>query len=281
LTNTIDRLDALRTAAPKAVVTINPLRQVGNEIKVLTATFSPKKYKTLELLMITDVQWGHQAVKEDRVIEFRDWVLDQPNRFVFFGGDMIDAETPLSKFIEAERSNKYAPSEQVLRFVEVMMPLRHRVLGYVGGNHEDRTAKGFGPAGEMIATLMGIPYSRGKQYIGINYGDHAPYRVALWHGTGAAATKGSKAQMLHRFMQTGDHQLYLVGHLHDVVLLFDWKERFKADGDVRLQKIAGVMSSSFLDHFGTYAERKGLPPTDTMMARAILEPNGKWEVTLR
>ena len=161
------------------------------------------------------------------------------------------------------------------------MPFRHRVLGYVGGNHEARTSKTFGEAGSIIATLLGIPYSCGIQMIDVNFGEHKPFKVSLWHGTGSAKTKGAKLQMLHRFMGQGDSQLYLVGHLHDVVLTFDWRQSRKADGNIHLDKIAGVMSSSFQGFWGGYAETAGLNATDTMMARAVLEPTGKWEITLR
>lgn len=228
--------------------------------------------------MICDLQYGHHAFKEERFLEFREWILSEPNRFVFLGGDIIDAATPLS--VQSPYENKFEPSKQVLNLVELMIPMHHRILGSVGGNHERRTSKTFGDAGALISTLLKIKYSRGVQLIDIHYGKHAPFKVSIWHGGGAARTKGARAQMLHRFMQQADSQLYLCGHLHDVVLLFDWRQRREGRG-IKLQKVAGVMSSSFLDWWNTFGEIAGLPASDTMMARAILEPDGKWEVTLR
>jgi hypothetical protein len=275
---TMDRLTQLLSKAPKSTIHLSGGKLIDGQYKRVSVRFDSDLFKTIELLMITDVQWGAVSCQEKRFIEFRDWVLSRSNRFVFFGGDMIDAATVLS--VASPYENKYQPSEQVFRFVEAAMPVRHRVLGYVGGNHERRTAKGFGEAGPLIATLLQVPYSQGVQLIDVHFGEHKPFKVSLWHGTGGARTKGAKAQMLHRFMQQGDSQLYLCGHLHDVVLLFDWRQQ-RVSNDIRLEKIAGVMSSSFQDYWGTYAETAGLSPSDTMMARAILEPNGKWEVTLR
>ena len=48
-----------------------------------------------------------------------------------------------------------------------------------------------------------------------------------------------------------------------------------------LEEYAGVMSSSFLTHYGTYAEVAGLSAGGTNMWRLILEPSGKWELTHR
>lgn len=272
-------LDRLQKNAPKDVLKLSASMQIGDESKYVTARFDTKAYPDqIELLMITDVQWGHVACQEARFIEFRDWVLKKPNRFVLFGGDMVDAAHSFS--VGSPYENKYEPQAQVFRFVEQAMPLRHRIIGFVGGNHERRSSKMFGDLGHLLATLLRVPYSAGKQLIDIHYGDHSPFKISLWHGGSGSRTKGAKAQMLHRFMGQGDSQLYLCGHLHDVVLLFDWRERRK-EKKIILEKYAGVMSSSFLDYWGTYAEVAGLAPSDTMMARVILEPNKHWEVTLR
>lgn len=275
---TSNRLLAILDKRPKDVCKIIESKVIQGQAKRVSVTFDSKTFKTIELIHITDVQWGALTCQEDRFLEFRNWVLSKPNRFVLFGGDMIDAATVLS--VGSPYENKFEPKEQLLKFVEAAMPFRHRVLGYVGGNHEQRTSKAFGECGSIIATLLGVPYSNGKQLIDIHFGEHQPFKVDLWHGTGSAKTKGAKAQMLHRFMSQGDSQLYLVGHLHDVVLLFDWRQKRVGD-DITLEKIAGGMSSSFLEFWGSYAERAGLSPSSTMMWRCILEPTGKWEMTAR
>lgn len=272
-----DRLLSLLGTAPP-VRAISESMVFGDQRKYITARFDLDEFPSLELSMLTDVQFGHICCNVKKFLEYRDWILAAPNRFCFWGGDMIDAATKVSP--GDPHDNRWTPNEQVLRFIEIALPLRHRILGYVGGNHERRFAL-TGGAEQLIANLMGIPYSAGKQIIDIYYGEHKPFQVALWHGTGGARTKGAKAQMLHRFMQQGSNtRLYLLGHLHDVVLLFDWKQRAQG-GKIKLEKVAGVMSSSFLEHWGSYQELQGLPPTDTMMARCVLDPDGHWEITLR
>ena len=272
-------LDKIQKNAPKDVIKLNTSMHYGDESKYVSVRFDTKSYPdTIELLMLTDVQFGHIMCQESRFIEFRDWVLKEPNRFVLFGGDMVDAAHAFS--VGSSYENKFEPQAQVFRFVELAMPIRHRIIGFVGGNHERRTAKMFGDLGHLLATLLKVPYSAGKQLIDIHYGQHEPFKISLWHGETGSRTKGAKAQMLHRFMAQGDSQLYLVGHLHDVVLLFDWREK-RQKSRIVLEKFAGVMSSSFLEYWGTYAEVAGLAPSDTMMARVILEPNKHWEVTLR
>ena len=252
----------------------------GAEAKYVTWRFSPRGRESLEILHFTDVQFGHVECRVHRVKEYIQWILSEPNRYVLFGGDMIDAGHIFSPGQPWEQICE--PQGQVYQFCELFAPLRPRILGYVGGNHERRTIKTFGDAGLLIASLLQIPYSSGKQFIDIHYGKHAPFKISLWHGGGAARTAGAKMQMLHRFMHEADSQVYLVGHLHDAMVKFDWRiVRKEGCNDIHMQKTCGVMSSSFLSHWGTYAEVAGLSPNDILMGRIVLEPSGKWEVTLR
>lgn len=277
---TQEYLDNLQRNAPKNVLDLGFTMRMGDESKYVTANFSPKKFKNqIEIIHITDVQFGHLACNVDKFVEYRDWVLSVPNRFVFFGGDMVDSAHAFS--IASPYENTMEPQAQVYRFCELAMPLRHRIIGFVGGNHERRTNKMFGDLGHLIATILRIPYSSGKQFVDIHYGDHQPFKCSLWHGGSGAKTKGAKAQMLHRFMQQGDSRVYWVGHLHDCLMIGDVREARDGNGAIKLEKIRGVMSSSFLEHYGTYAEVAGLSANDCEMWRLILEPNGHWEMTIR
>lgn len=279
VSSTREYLDRLWEKAPEDVVKLRGSMAYGDELKYISATFSEKEFPNgIELLMLCDLQFGALTCNVNRFIEYRDWVLSKPNRFVFFGGDMIDAATILS--VASPYDNTEEPQNQIYRFAELAMPLRHRVLAYVGGNHERRSVKTFGDAGHLIASLLKIPYSSGRQFVDIHYGEHKPFKVDLFHGASGGGTKGAQAQALHRFMCQGEADLYLIGHLHSFCLLFDWRQRRK-NKTIQLQKFAGALSSSFLDYWGSYAETAGMSPSGTVMARCLLTPDGKWEITAR
>jgi len=277
------KLDAARDALRAPRLQINQLEQ--DEVKFVDYDFEdthrfPAPLKAVELVHLTDLQIGSKGFQRTRFNEYLAWLLDKPTRFVLLGGDIVDAATILS--VASPYDNTQEPIDQVDQATELLKPLQKagRLLGYVGGNHERRTIKTFGDCGRLIARNLEVPYSRGVQLIDIHFGKHNPFRVSLWHGGGSARTKGAKAQMLHRFMHQADSHVYMVGHLHDVVLLFDWRQQ-RTGRRIKLQKIAGIMSSSFQSYWNSYAEVAAMSPSDTMMARVILEPSGKWEVTLR
>jgi len=256
-----------------------------DEVKLVTYDFDdrkrfPRTPSQIELMHLTDLQYGSKQFMREKFIKYRDWILASPNRFVVLGGDLIDAATPLS--IASPHDNDGEPIDQVEGLVNLMEPLasRGRLLGYVGGNHERRTIKTFGDCGRYIARELKVPYSRGVQHIDIRFGGHQPFKVSLWHGSGNAKTKGAKAQMLHRFMGQGDSDVYMLGHVHDAVVLFDWRQR-RGYGRIQLQKVAGIISSSFVGYWNSYAETFALSPSDTMMALVVLEKDGKWLVSLK
>lgn len=250
---------------------------LGEQTKYLSWDI-PARFGSIELVQLTDVQFGHVSCKVARVREYLKWILSEPNRFLLLTGDLVDAWAMWSPGRAFEQLGD--PQTQVYKFIEVFAPVRHRILGYVGGNHERRAIPGFGDLGILIATLLRVPYSGGRQVIDIHFGKHRPFKVSLWHGVGSARTKGTVAQTLKRFMDIGDSQLYLMGHLHQALVMPDWKEA--RDGNrLVIKKSMGAVGSSFLESWGVYGEVSGYGVSDVLMARAVLESNGKWELTLR
>lgn len=279
LPETRTALAHLETLMHPDEVSIQTGMRYADNVKYVRVEIPPTLDEVL-LMQITDVQFGHIACRYDRVIEYRDWILAEPNRFMLWGGDMIDAATKIS--IGDPWENLAGPLRQIFKFCEVWAPARHRILGYVGGNHERRGQTTYGDLGATIATHLKIPYSLGRQVIDIHYGKHKPFKVSLWHGAGGARTKGTVAQTLDRFMQQGDSQLYLMGHVHQPLVMPIWKQyRHPQTMRVALQKVIGAVGSSFLETWNTYGEAAGFAAHDVLMACTHLTPNGKWEVTLR
>ncbi len=256
-----------------------------NEVKLVSYNFDdkrrfPKPLPRVEILHLTDLQVGSKSFIERKFVEYRDWMLSEPYRFGLLGGDLVDAATVLS--LGSPYDNTKEPMYQVEDVVKILRPLAEagRLLASVGGNHERRTRKTFGDCGVLIAKELKIPYSSGVQLIKIHYSKHHPFTLALWHGRGASRTKGAKANVLYDFMNKFEAQAYFMGHLHDSIILPATRARV-IGSKIKFLKVIGVMSSSFQAYWNSYAEESLMSPSSTFMGRAILEPNGHWEVTIR
>jgi hypothetical protein len=254
-----------------------------SQAKYLTWKFDTKRFPDgIEIIHLTDVQFGHICCNIKQVKAYMAWILSVPNRFVVLGGDMIDAANVLS--VGSPYENLFDTQSQVYKFCELFAPLRARILGYCGGNHERRGVKTFGDLGVLIATLLRIPYSAGQQFVNINYGKHKKFTIFLWHGRGAARTVGAKMMMVYYAMKelSGGAEVTLVGHLHTAMMTWATNRvHDETNNKVIDKKTAGAMSSSFLDYFGGYGEIAGMSPNDIIMARVDLTPNGKWGISIR
>lgn len=260
--------------------TIKQSMVLDNQARYLRWDFSKVNISTLEILQITDIQFGHKRCRVDKVKEYINWVLSEPNRYVDLGGDLVDAGHAQSKGSPFEQIGD--PQSELWELCKLLAPIRHRVLGYVGGNHERRSIPTFGDIGKSIATILKIPYSPGKQHIDILFGKHRPFKITTHHGSGAGQTLGALANDLERFMHTSDSQLYLLGHLHKAMTIPSSREVRDGQGTMKLEKVVGARGSSFLDHYGTYAEVIMKTSAQAiMMPRVVLEKDGHWEVTLR
>jgi hypothetical protein len=282
---TLDALRCLQERLPEYHCQPATGMHYGEQIKYVTWRFSQQEFKSIEVVHLTDTQFGHVCCNIKQLVKYRDWVLEVPNRFVFLGGDMIDAANIFSPGEPWE--NLFSPQRQLFKFCELLAPMRPRILGYCGGNHERRGIKTFGDLGVTIASLLRIPYSAGQQFINIQFGKHradAPFQIFGWHGRGAARTVGAKAMMVYYAMRelSGGAHVTLVGHLHSALQL--WATHRVHDRDknrIMDRKITGAMSSSFLDYFGSYGEVGGMSPSDIIMARTVIESDGKWMLTVR
>jgi len=259
------------------------ITSLNGEAKYLEWDFTDSGFDQLQLIQITDMQMGHRACKVDRVIEYRDWVLAEPNRYMIWTGDNVDAAHMLSKGTTWD--NLGDPQSQVFEFAEIWAPAAHRIVGYVGGNHERRPLTTFGDLGRLIAAILRVPYSSGKQLIDIKFGErdghrNDVFRISQWHGFGGARTIGAVTTNLTRFASDGDSHVYLMGHHHKPVLVPFWKERRGASGIKNVKTVAAA-GSSFLDTWGSYAEVAGFAPSDVIMPMVELDANGKWRVVVQ
>lgn len=278
-TTTLNLLSEVQSQLQAYAPVLKQSMVIDGQARRLCWDFSDVNIETLELLQVTDVQYGHKACDTETVDKYLAWVLAQDNRYILFGGDMVDAGHVQSKGSPFEQIGD--PQAELWKFCKLFAPVRHRVLGYVGGNHERRSIPTFGDIGKSIATVLELPYSPGKQHIDVIFGGHKPFKISMWHGGGGGATKGTLANGLVKFMNQADSQLYLLGHLHQAMVVQESRE-IRVKNKMGLQKIVGARGSSFLKHYGTYAEViLGANPQTIQMPRAVLERNGHWELTLR
>lgn len=238
------------------------------------------RWPRLEIIQLTDIQFGSAYCDVAKLDQYLAWILAAPQRYCVLGGDLVEAYnwqrspgTPYDQLAD--------PQTCVGAFLHRFMPVAHRVLGYVSGNHE-RRHMAYGDLTRHIAELLGIPWSVGRQHLAIYFGEHAPFKLAMHHGSGSARTRGSIVNALERLAKQDDSDLFLMGHLHRPNTIHITRQEWDVTNrQMRLRDSWAAMGSSFLNHWGSYADTYGYEPTRISMPLAVLERGGKWSISLR
>ena len=231
--------------------------------------FITKELGNLEyayILPIGDMHLGDPHFAKKKFLDLRDWILAKPNCYVVLVGDILNCATRSSKSdIYAENMN---PNQAKNYAVELLTPIKDRIIASCGGNHEERIYRESGfDVGESLANELGMPYDKDGIMVNVKF-DPNPnlrkgkinYTVYVNHGFGGGATKGAKINAVNKLSSIILADLYLAGHVHFATV---YKDSFFIP-DTRNGKIdkvtrTFVSAGSFLD-YGGYAERMGLPP---------------------
>ncbi len=275
-----DRAVAIATSLPGRDINLETSMVVSGQSKFVSVELPKNKWDRVELLHFTDLQYGNSQCNEKKIIEYRNWVLAEPNRLALFGGDMCDYNTMLSVG-KGAMEQRFDPDEQVLSLAEILAPISHRVIGYVGGNHENRGQKIGHDFGAHLASLLRIPYSAGIQHIDLYFGKWKPFKIYLWHGRGGARTMGAKAQIMGTVVSHDRANLYISGHTHSALVIpGSHIERDHKAKQVRMEKYYCVSSTSFMNYYGTYAESAYYAPNFLLMGAAIVYPNRTFRISI-
>lgn len=191
-------------------------------IKIIHANL--ENFDEIEVYPISDLHWSDQQTDESRFLKFVEYILDKPNRFVILNGDLLDMALTVS--VSDTYSERYSPSESVDSLAIHLQRIRHRVLAVGTGNHEDRVYKYTGiDVSEHLVMKSGISlerYANNSFVLFIQFGKDAQgekicYSLFAHHGVGGGRMKGGKINMVVRMNQIVNTDIFLVGHVHDLI----------------------------------------------------------------
>jgi predicted MPP superfamily phosphohydrolase len=87
--STFNKLEQIQAKLKNYVPTIAESMVIDGEARYLSWDFSEFESEELSILQITDIQFGHKQCKVEKLQEYIDWVLAEPNRYVVLGGDLV------------------------------------------------------------------------------------------------------------------------------------------------------------------------------------------------
>lgn len=183
------------------------------EFQVFT-NLKPHKNHVL-LFNLADIHIGDCNADLNAVKEFIAWVRKTPNAYGFVSGDVINIITKDS--VGNVYTQKEPPDEQIEQAIQILYPIKSRILKIIGGNHEARAIKSVGidPIRE-IATRLGVPYG---QYIlcSIVFSEDVWYSIFGLHKLTNSLTDGALVNNLKKMSNQFLCDIYFGAHSHRIV----------------------------------------------------------------
>lgn len=236
----------------------------------------------LTIIPVSDVHLGAAEHMAKEWAAFCDMVLSNEDVYLILAGDLINNTTRSSVANIFEETLR--PREQKKQMVEMLSPIRDRILCSVGGNHERRSIKDADddPCYDIMCKLdVEHLYRENIAFLKIQMGKprasgikNPTYTLAITHGTGGGIYTGAAVNRNERFGYTIDGiDCLVVGHTHKPTISQPGKIKIDHQhNQVRLSDFKVVSTTSWLK-FGGYAAQKMLLPSSH--APQIITLNGK------
>lgn len=194
-------------------------------MKVLYKEFAGE---AIYFLPLSDTHIGDKFCDMRAVQGYIDWVKETPNAYVWLNGDIINVATTLSKSSVFEQDSDL--NKQIKTAVDLLYPIKDKILGAITGNHEMRPEHlmGYNPT-ITICSDLGIPYlgysallhlklknGKGKRQHKEN-GEVVEYIIYAHHTTGGGGSVGSKLNRVDQLRQICPNaDVYLGSHNHQL-----------------------------------------------------------------
>lgn len=252
----------------------------------------PRTFDELLFIIMSDLHYGSPLCSIKHAERTIDFVRRTRNARLFLNGDLLEAVTKNS--VGDVYSQKRTPQQQRDDVIEMLLPIKDKILGCTSGNHEARIYRETGiDVSKDIAKALGVPYRAEGMLLKLSLGhgnsghDDKPY--VFWsyitHGYGGARTKAAKAVKVERTATYVHADFYGMSHDHvvniapDVYLLQDDRGRTTEDGwlvgKVTAHRKMLIKTNAYLK-WGNYSEVGGFSPSDlTTPVIGLLTPTSK------
>lgn len=231
----------------------------------------------ITIVPIADVHLGDELCNLKLLKEVLERIKSEPNTYTIINGDLCNMALKNSK--SDVYSDSLSPMQQVIKTVDLLEPIKDKILIIGTGNHEDRTQKETNiDVTRLIARELGIEerYANGWWYLYLTFGEDnkkrpVTYGITGIHGYGGGRKSGGKINRLEDMSQVVLADLYIMSHTHKPISTKNCIYiPYYQSKSLMKQEMYYLMTNSFLESDGGYAEKMGFPPSNTSTTEAKL-----------
>jgi predicted MPP superfamily phosphohydrolase len=181
----------------------------------------PKELTGIEIHTLADLHMGDKQCDYDEIKRQIKAIANTPNAYCILNGDLMNNATKTS--ISDCYAENLTPMQQIGQAVDLLMPIRDKILSIQSGNHEKRTYQKEGiDLTEVMARELRLvdKYSKAGNLIFVRFGWNEKrdrkqwYSIYANHGTGGGRKEGAKAIRLADMASIVDADVYIHSHTH-------------------------------------------------------------------
>lgn len=184
----------------------------------------------IKLYPIADVHYGSIYCNEKAWMDFRDRIANEENSYVVLVGDLVNNN--LRSSVGSPYEDVIRPMEQKRMMVEMLRPLKSKIIGAVSGNHEKRSLREADDdvMYDILTKLDLEPiYRQNSAFIHLCIGERTTnignenektlpecgYMIAVLHGSGGGTMTGGSVNKVERFQYSLEGvDALITGHTH-------------------------------------------------------------------
>ena len=268
---------------------------MSNELRWFGKILSPD-FTEVSVIVLSDLHYGNPFCSLKHFQRTINFIKERENCFCFLNGDLIEAVTKNSK--GDVYTQTVTPQEQRDAVIDLLIPIKDKVLGCCTGNHEARIYNDTGvDLTKDIAEALRVPYRPEGMLFKIYFGQganrvqgqHYVFTSYITHGYGGARTKASKAIKVERTASWISADWYAMSHDHvvnvspNVYLEIDHRcheeDNGFVSGKVTAKRQMLIKTNAYLK-WGGYSESGGFPPSDlaTPVINLLTPISPQWEL---
>ena len=234
----------------------------------------PREFDTIKIQIGADWHIGDAFCKMDEVMEQINDVKNNLNSYIILNGDLMNNATKTS--VSDCYAEQITPMKQLERAVELLSPIKDKILLMTSGNHEDRTWRNDGvDLAGLIARELDIydKYTKTSAVLFVSVGNGNPhdhnrqikYSIYVNHGSGGGRKEGAKAIRLADMASIVDTDIYIHSHTHLPMLMRESYFRVNRGADTVSEVDKLFINTASKLKYGGYSSKYEYKPNSTKM----------------
>lgn len=256
-------------------------------------TINIKDSLKCSIIPLGDIHLGHRACSKEKFKELVGWIGKTSNVYVVGMGDYIDSVNytdprfnprSLPDGVDIREYLNDMARHQSNEFIDIMRPIKHKIIGLGIGNHEMTIQKRYHQ--DVMINMCGalqVKYLGWSSFTRLRIkakGNRRWSRMLILfseHSRAAGKKKGGKINALEDRSNDFEADIYLRGHSHDKLATTKVQLHMPKTGQLclrvkkRVYAICPSYFNSYREGMITYGEVSGYPPTTTGVVRIDID----------